>query len=49
VITYLGSRELPVFLLTVFGKNERANLTKAECNGLSALTKRLEDSYKLEI
>jgi len=44
VITYFGGDDVPVFLLTVFGKNERANLTKAERNGLSVLTKRLADS-----
>lgn len=45
VITYFGGDEVPVFLLTVFGKNERANLTKAERNGLATLTKRLQDSF----
>ena len=45
VITYFGGDDLPVFLLTVFGKNERANLTQAERNGLAALTKRLKDSF----
>ena len=44
VITYFGGENVPVFLLTVFGKNERANLTKAERNGLAGLTKRLADS-----
>jgi hypothetical protein len=45
VITYFGGDHLPVFLLTVFGKNERANLTQSERNGLAALTKRLKDSF----
>jgi hypothetical protein len=45
VITYFGGDDLPVFLLTVFGKNERANLTQAERNGLAALTKRLKDNF----
>jgi len=45
VITYFGGDDVPVFLLTVFGKNERANLTQAERNGLAALTKRLKDSF----
>ena len=45
VITYFGGDDLPVFLLTVFGKNERANLTKAERNGLVTLTKRLKDNF----
>jgi hypothetical protein len=33
-----------VFLLTVFGKNEKANLTKAERNELAKLTKTLTDA-----
>lgn len=45
VITYFAGSELPVFLLTVFGKNERASLTMAERNALSGLTKRLKESY----
>lgn len=45
VITYFGGGDIPVFLLTVFGKNEKANLTKAERNALASLTKRLRDSF----
>lgn len=44
VITYFGGMNMPVFLLTVFGKNERVNLSKAERNGLAILVKRLADS-----
>ncbi len=44
VITWFGGDDVPVFLLTVFGKNERANLTKAERNGLAIMTKRLAGS-----
>ena len=44
VITYFGGEEVPVFLLTVFGKNEKANLTQAERNALAGLTKRLRDT-----
>jgi hypothetical protein len=46
VITYFGGEDLPVFLLTVFGKNEKANLSGAEKNALAALTKRLRDSLR---
>lgn len=46
VITYFGGDDVPVFLLTVFGKNERDNLTKAERNALAGLTKTLSDSLK---
>ena len=38
VITYYAGDTLPVFLLTVFGKTEKANLTKAERNALATLT-----------
>ena len=44
VITYFPGAAVPVFLLTVFGKNEKANLTKAERNELAKLTKRLTDT-----
>lgn len=44
VITYFGGADVPVFLLTVFGKNEKANLTKGERNDLAKLTKLLADS-----
>lgn len=39
VIYYFHSEAMPLYLLTVFGKNERANLSKAERNALSALVK----------
>lgn len=44
VITYFGGAMVPVFLLTVFGKNEKSNLTKGERNALAGLTKTLADS-----
>jgi hypothetical protein len=45
VITYFGGVDMPVFLLTVFGKNEKANLTRAERNQLAVMTKRLRSSF----
>ena len=44
VITYYAGERAPVFLLTVFGKGEKDNLTKAERNALAGLTKTLKDS-----
>jgi hypothetical protein len=44
VISYFAGDDVPVFLLTVFGKNEKTNLTKAERNVLAGLTKTLRDS-----
>jgi len=38
VITFFDGTDIPAALLTVFGKNERANLTKAERNALAAAT-----------
>jgi hypothetical protein len=37
VIYYYHDERIPLYLLTVFGKNERANLTKAERSELAKL------------
>ena len=37
VIYYYHDERIPLYLLTVFGKNERANLSKAERNDLARL------------
>ena len=44
VITYFAGADRPVFLLTVFGKNEKANLSQADRNALAGLTQRLTDT-----
>jgi hypothetical protein len=49
VITAYGGSDIPVFLLTVFAKGEKANLTKAECNELKKLTKAIVESYRWRI
>lgn len=49
VITVFGGGSLPVFLLTVFGKGEKANLSKAERNALSVLTKTLFETYGAKV
>ena len=46
VITYFGGSKIPVFLLTVFGKNQRANLNQAERNALAKLTGQLKDTLR---
>ncbi|MGL6043222.1 MAG: type II toxin-antitoxin system RelE/ParE family toxin [Sandaracinobacteroides sp.] len=46
VITYFAGEDVPVFLLTVFGKTEKVTLAKAERNALAALTKRLKHSLE---
>ena len=37
VVYYLHSEAMPLYLLTLFAKNEQANLSKAERNALSEL------------
>lgn len=44
VITYFAGAEVPVFLLTVFPKNMKSSLTKAEQNAFAKATKTLVDS-----
>jgi mRNA-degrading endonuclease RelE of RelBE toxin-antitoxin system len=45
VIYYFHSEAFPVFLLTVYAKNQQANLTKAERNELKQLVPILVNSY----
>ena len=45
VIYYYHNGTVPLFLLTVFGKGEKANLSKSECNDLSKITGLLRRQY----
>src|SRR2546423_3294251 len=47
-ITFYGGPEMPVFLLTVFAKGDRANLSKAERNELRAMLMDLVAEYHKE-
>lgn len=49
IVYFRTGPDLPVFLLTAFGKGEKANLTRAEANALAAMTKRLADAYRGKI
>lgn len=49
VITFYAAADIPIFLLTVFGKGERDNLTKAERNALGALLKTLVAEYRAKV
>jgi hypothetical protein len=40
-----GGEQIPVFLITVFGKGEKSNLSDAEKNGVARLSKKLRDEY----
>ena len=45
VIYYVHSEAMPLYLLTLFAKNERANLSKAERNDLAGLVEILVDHW----
>ena len=45
VIYYYYNEKYPLFLLTVFGKSEKANISKTERNELAKLTRILIESY----
>ncbi len=40
---------MPVFLLTVFAKGEKVDLTQAERNNLRVLTKEIVEAYKARV
>ena len=46
VIYFYHNSDMPLFLLTVFSKSERENLSKAERNELAGLTKLLVQNYR---
>ncbi len=45
VIHYFHNESVPLFLLSMFGKSEKANLSKAERNQLAKLTNILVKNY----
>jgi hypothetical protein len=49
VITFLSGVDLPVFLLTVFGKSHKVNLDKAERNGLKMIAEQIVQTYSRRV
>jgi hypothetical protein len=45
VIYYFHSEAMPLYLLTLFAKNERANLSKAQRNALAGLVDALQTAW----
>jgi hypothetical protein len=45
VVYYFHNEAFPIFLLTVYSKNQKANLTKAERNELKTLVPSLVKTY----
>lgn len=48
-ITFFSGADLPVFLLTVFGKNQKVSLTKGEKNALRKMTKDIVEEYESRV
>lgn len=46
VITFYAAADVPVFLLDVYGKGDKANLSKAERNALAATLGLIADAYR---
>ncbi len=44
IVWYFGGGDIPVFLITVFGKGEKSNLTQGERNALRGLMETLKYS-----
>jgi hypothetical protein len=44
-ITFFSGQTMPVFLVTVFGKSQKVNLTKAERNALKSITEQIVNTY----
>lgn len=45
-IHYFGGDDVPVFLLSVFSKSEKGNLTKSERNDLALLLPQIAENYR---
>jgi len=46
VIYYYHDESMPLYLLAIFAKNDKANLSKAECNDLAKLTAILKSTAR---
>jgi hypothetical protein len=49
VITFFSGQNIPLFLITMFSKGERGDLSKGERNGLATLTKELVRQYQRRV
>jgi hypothetical protein len=46
VITFYSGEDVPVFLITLYSKGEKANLSKAERNELRSILAEIVDNYR---
>lgn len=49
VVTYYGGEDVPVFLLVLFSKGERSNLSQDDRNELKSILAGLADEYRASI
>jgi hypothetical protein len=47
VIFFFHDMEMPLYLLEAYAKNERTDLTQAECHELQQVTKQIVESHRL--
>ena len=45
-IHYFGGNDIPIFALAIYGKNEKGNLSRAECNELARILPKLAEAYR---
>jgi hypothetical protein len=45
-ITFFSGEIMPIFLVTVFSKGQRSDLTEKECNELRQITKKIASNYR---
>jgi hypothetical protein len=45
-VTFFSGEAMPVYLITVFSKGERSNLTALECRHLKEITKRIASEHR---
>lgn len=45
LIYFYHNKSIPLFMLTVFGKGEKENISKSDCNNLTKLTLLLKNNY----
>ena len=49
VVTFYTGVEVPIFLITVFSKGEKSNLSKGERSALAGMTKDLATQYRRRV
>jgi hypothetical protein len=45
-VTFFSGDSMPVYLITVFSKGQRSNLTALECRALKEITKRIVNEHR---